>query len=340
KSGTSASFVIANKSDETKEAAAYTVSAPATTITNSNGNVSLVTNNGQSVNNTISSPQGFTVSVDWNGGNSWFTIGNNFNAGSQTVKATLVNNLSNVTIKTATVTLTNKIAGGQNLTYTVAPNFQTPVVTMISNTANRLEGTTVSMIKNTSNSNLNSTITLRAKAIGGTQIGVTGGLSVTPVTTSTALETDYMVKVAYNASQSSGTITFYNKSNTAKQTKLNVTIKNNTVVYPPTNEPAIELTKFWVAPSIFTGPHSATKNCPEGWFVPDHYHFGDMVDDGAEKVAAVYCPDGQYWFANTGKSGGKYVADWPGWVSAYINGTPGWSQDSNNILNIRCIKTK
>lgn len=337
KSGTNASFVIANKSDETKETAPYTVNAPVTTITNGNGNVSLVTNNGQSISNTISSPEGFTASVDWgSGGIQWFNLNNSsFNAGNQTVTASQINDLSaDGTIKIATVTLTNKIAGGQNLTYTVTPDFQAPVVTMASNNSNQLTEKTVTMHRHTLT---NSTITLRAMAIGGTNITVSNNeFQITPATNSNTMTTDYVITLPNNTSVTSGTITFKNKANEGKTTTLSLNVVEG-MAYPEAVEPAIELTNYWVAPTIFTGPQSATKDCPAGWFVPSNTHFHNMAVDGVERVKEVYCPSGNYWTSGWG-SGPWFI--YAGYVNHYMTQWTGFKKDASAVLNIRCIKAK
>lgn len=335
-SGTNASFVIANKSDETKATETYTVNAPVTTITNGNGNVSLVTNNGQTISNTISSPEGFTASVDWGNGIQWFNLnGDSFNAENQTVTASQINNLSaDGTIKTATVKLTNKIAGGQNLTYTVTPDFQAPVVTMASNNSNQLAEKTVTMHRHKLT---NSTITLRVMAIGGTNITVSNSdFQITPATNSNTMTTDYVITLANNTSVTTGTITFKNKANEGKTTALNLNVVEG-MAYPEAEEPAIELTNYWVAPTIFTGPQSDIHNCPAGWFVPRNTHFQNMAVDGVERVKEVYCPSGTYWTSGWGT--GPWYID-AGKVNHYMTTNRGYKRDASNVLNIRCIKAK
>ena len=125
---TAGSFKIVNKSDPAK-IQTVTVQAPVTfnTAPATSKNLDVIAN--RYVDNSANFPEGFTVSVNWNGATAnWFTLNNtNFGSGNQNIRATMKNQ-SGMTIKAATVTLKNKIQGGEDKTYTVTPVFQAPTI--------------------------------------------------------------------------------------------------------------------------------------------------------------------------------------------------------------------
>ena len=135
KSGNSATFQIANKSDETKATTTYTVNAPATTIEASNLYVKAA--NSGNTNISVTSPEGVKATVlNWNGGDQWFDISTDQTTGSgaKNIVITQRNNI-NAIMKSVTIRLTNKIAGGASKDITVTPNgFVTPTLSESSKT--------------------------------------------------------------------------------------------------------------------------------------------------------------------------------------------------------------
>lgn len=122
KSGNSATFQIANKSDETKATTTYTVNAPATTIEASNLYVKAA--NSGNTNISVTSPEGVKATVlNWNKGDQWFDISTDQTTGSgaKNIVITQRNNI-NAIMKSVTIRLTNKIAGGASKDITVTPN--------------------------------------------------------------------------------------------------------------------------------------------------------------------------------------------------------------------------
>lgn len=135
KSGNSATFQIANKSDETKATTTYTVNAPATTIEASNLYVKAA--NTGNTNISVTSPEGVKATVlNWNKGDQWFDISTDQTTGSgaKNIVITQRNNI-NAIMKSVTIRLTNKIAGGASKDITVTPNgFVAPTLSESSKT--------------------------------------------------------------------------------------------------------------------------------------------------------------------------------------------------------------
>ena len=135
KSGNSATFQIANKSDETKATTTYTVNAPATTIEASNLYVKAA--NSGNTNISVTSPEGVKATVlNWNKGDQWFDISTDQTTGSgaKNIVITQRNNI-NAIMKSVTIRLTNKIAGGASKDITVTPNgFVAPTLSESSKT--------------------------------------------------------------------------------------------------------------------------------------------------------------------------------------------------------------
>ncbi|MEY8612805.1 hypothetical protein AALM74_26920, partial [Parabacteroides segnis] len=347
KSGTSASFVIANKSDETKEAAAYTVNAPATTIT-ATDNLNMNTLASQNVTNTINSPEGCTASVNWGtGGQAWFDLSaTNFNANNQALKMTTKGNITTLTnIQKATITLTNKITGGTVKTFTVTPVFQTPTIKQTSSNANTLNGDAITMYKNPSSPSLNSFITLQITAIGGSSISVSNGLSVTGATSSNSAVTSYTVKVAYNTNQSSGTITINNKD-ASESKKLNVNIATAQVIYPGTNEVATDGTIRWIGPVIKEGTWydaTAANICPTGWRVQSFLEIKSLGKNTETKafldaLLTNVGPSGEVWSINTLANGEGYLFATRSYDHFGNNSETG--DNKSKIKSIRCVMDK
>lgn len=347
KSGASASFIIANKSDETKETATYNVSAPVTTIT-ATDNLNMNTLTSQNVTNTINSPEGCTATVSWGtGGQAWFNLSaTNLNANNQALKMTTVNDIATKTnIQKATVTLTNKITGGVAKTFTVTPVFQTPTVIQTSSNANTLNGDAITIYKDPSTPSLNSFITLQITAIGGSSISVTNGLSVTSATSSTSAVTSYTVKVVYNTNQSSGTITIKNKD-ASKSKQLNVNIATAQVIYPGTNEVATDGTIRWIGPVIKEGTwnDATTANtCPTGWRVQDWYEIKALGKNANTKafldaLLKNVGPSGEVW-------GSSALSNGEGSVFAarsydHFGNNKETGDNKSKIKSIRCVKDK
>ncbi|UBD75862.1 hypothetical protein K6V26_05840 [Parabacteroides goldsteinii] len=135
KSGNSATFQIANKSDETKTTT-YTVNAPVTTITATDNFYVKAANSG-STNISVTSPEGVKATVlNWNKGDQWFDISTDQTTGSgaKNIVITQRNNI-NAIMKSVTIRLTNKIAGGASKDITVTPNgFVAPTLSESSKT--------------------------------------------------------------------------------------------------------------------------------------------------------------------------------------------------------------
>lgn len=135
KSGNSATFQIANKSDATKATTTYTVNAPATTIEASNLYVKAA--NSGNTNISVTSPEGVKATVlNWNKGDQWFDISTDQTTGSgaKNIVITQRNNI-NAIMKSVTIRLTNKIAGGASKDITVTPNgFVAPTLSESSKT--------------------------------------------------------------------------------------------------------------------------------------------------------------------------------------------------------------
>lgn len=176
-STTGGSFKIVNKSDATK-VTTVTVNAPATVNTApSNKNLDVIAN--RYTDNNVNFPEGFTVSVNWNGATSnWFTLNStNFASGNQTVR-TSMKNQSGMNIKAAIVTLKNKIAGGEDKTYTITPIFQAPAISYANGNVpaqNSMSGTIINLYKVTS-----SRVQFKASALGGSYVkNKSGNITVT-----------------------------------------------------------------------------------------------------------------------------------------------------------------
>ena len=126
------SLVIANKSDDRRETT-LSIDFPSAAMSYS-GNTTILAKSNTNNNLTITAPEGMTASVtNWGGGGEWFTITNNAQSGNGTI--TLVQgNINSVTIKPATLKLTNKISSGGDQTITVTPTFEAPTLSATSGT--------------------------------------------------------------------------------------------------------------------------------------------------------------------------------------------------------------
>lgn len=362
KSGTSASFVIANKSDETKETAAYTVNAPVTTIT-ATDNLNMNTLASQNVTNTINSPEGCTASVNWGtGGQAWFDLSaTNFNANSQALKMTTKSNITTLTnIQKATITLTNKITGGTVKTFTVTPVYQFISTEQTSSTGNNLIGTAINMVKMSSNSGYHAQITLKVVSLGGSKVAVSGtGLKLTGANSSTTYTASYTLDAAYNAA-ASGTLTITNYQNANSKKTYTINVVDGTVTYTSKSTgntyPALEMASYWVAPVTegLWNFNDAQSKCPEGWRLPNRGDFQNFVrydkQNMIDKFLAGGDPNGKG--CNDAPNDVAYWSSYSTYTYACIannfNSYNYYRAGSNNFsdatsgkkLNVRCIKNK
>lgn len=235
---TGGSFKIVNKSDASK-IQTVTVQAPVATMTATNL-TGLPVTLGTSQNSTVNSPEGFQASINWGGGNAWFDLtGGDANLNfAKTVKAVGVrvkSSLGNVSIKKATVTLTNKIRGGANITFTVQPTMGTPTLkkTAASISGSLPTGSNIALANNTrltlyKTDAANSTMTISATCYGGSKAVISGtGLSVSPNNTLTT-NTTQNYTVTSTANSGTGTLTIYNSDNT-KTVALPITMADGEI---------------------------------------------------------------------------------------------------------------
>ena len=165
---TAGSFKIINKSDPTK-IQTVTVQAPVTFNTAPAASKNLDVIASRYVDNSANFPEGFTVSVNWNGATAnWFTLNKtDFTGGNQSIRATMKNQ-SGMSIKAATVTLKNKIQGGEDKTYTITPVFQAPALSYANGnvpTQNSMSGNTINLYQVTS-----SRVQVKASVLGGSYV--------------------------------------------------------------------------------------------------------------------------------------------------------------------------
>ena len=359
KSGTSASFVIANKSDETKETAAYTVSAPATTIT-ATDNLNMNTLASQNVTNTINSPEGCTASVNWGtGGQAWFDLSaTNFNANNQALKMTTKSDITTLTnIQKATITLTNKITGGTVKTFTVTPVYQFISAEQTSSTSasDKLNGTTFNMLKASGLSGYHAQITLKVLSLGGSKVTVSGtGLKISGAASSTAYTASYTLDAAYNAA-ASGTLTITNYQNSGSKQTYTISVKDQTVTYTSKSTgktyPALEMKNYWVAPVTegLWNYNDAQSKCPDGWKLPDKDDFRNFVNNDLQGTKDVFLPgallgDGgfyEYWGSSRNNNGKGHVIDNSEYCfNFWKNPTKVYGEDPSYKETVRCIKNK
>ncbi len=126
-------LVIANKSDDRRETT-LNIDFPSAAISYT-GNTTILAKSNTNNSLNITAPLGITASVtNWGGGGQWFTITNNAQNENGTI--TLVQkDVSSVTMKPATIKLTNKIIGGGDQTITVTPTgFVAPTLSASSKT--------------------------------------------------------------------------------------------------------------------------------------------------------------------------------------------------------------
>ena len=206
---------VMNYTDNTKFTE-YSANVIKSDLTVENATVNLNAAANQTVTNKITAcPLGYTASVtDWGtGGSAWFDITStnpSTTPGEQSIGFKVKANLANtVVIKEATVTLTNKITDGGNITFTVKPVFQAPTLNMTS--GNVVKGNTMQFT--------------------GT---VYGGVTATSNNTSyatVATGTDKKTVTITGVAPGSTTITVKNASDNTKTSTFTITVKD--VVLPP-----------------------------------------------------------------------------------------------------------
>ena len=218
---TSGSFAVVNRLHP-EQSTAITVDAALTVNADPTANNDLTVAPGKSVDNSANFPEGFTTEVDWDGGNQWFTVNNsnNFGSGSQTVRCTM-NNTDGMTMKKATVTLKNKIKGGEDRTYTVTPVF--PGLTAVaSGTPSPTQNKALSAGKVQLYRVSNSQVQVKVSAFGGSclKTGVTG---ITVDGSGGSAKTDNVYTIKY-VSGNGGNLVFAHKQDATKTLTVNVGI--------------------------------------------------------------------------------------------------------------------
>lgn len=247
----SGSFKIYNKSNNTQVQTVNVTATSAVMTATANTNLG-VTLNG-SVSPAVTSPEGFKTSVNWGGGNAWFNLNkNDYPNTDKNVKATVPGTLGNISIKKATVTMTNKIRGGANLTFTISPTMGTPTLTKTaSSVSGSLPTANNSALANNATLTLykidasNSTMTVRGVCYGGTKPVISG--SNLSVNNNNALtnNTTYDYTITSTSNNTTGKLIVYNSDNT-KSVTLNITVKDGEIrldktdvrLYPKTGQTA------------------------------------------------------------------------------------------------------
>lgn len=246
----SGSFKIYNKSNNALVQIVNVTATSAVMTATANTNLG-VTLNG-SVTPAVTSPEGFKASVNWGGGNAWFNLNkSDFANTDKNVKATVPSSLGNISIKQATITMTNKIRGGENKTFTITPTMGTPTLTKTAASIGGSLPTANGALANNAALTLykkdgaNSTMTVSATCYGGTKPVISGtGLSVNNNNTLTTNVTQAYT-ITSTVTSGSGKLIIYNSDNT-KNVTLNITMKDgeirldktNVALYPKTGQTA------------------------------------------------------------------------------------------------------
>lgn len=252
KSATEGSFKVVNKSDPEK-IHTVTVQAVATTITAANI-AALTVTPGTSQNSAANSPEGFTASVTgWGDGSAWFELPTgNFDKGSVNIAAQVKQTIGNIGIKTATVTLKNKIRGGEDKTFTVTPVLAAPTTAFVSSSPTQntytANATTMKLYRITG-----SKVNITATSFGGNKVINPSGVTVTGAGGNNTTNT-YTVTLANGAS--SGSFTLANNSDPSKTKVISVSAPVADVANPSSN-PSLAVT-----PNAQT---SITTSSPEGF---------------------------------------------------------------------------
>lgn len=248
---TAGSFTVVNKLHP-EQSTAITVVAAETVTTAPAAARDLTVASGKYVDNTASFPEGFTTEVSWNGGSAWFTVnnGNNFGSGSQTVRCTM-NTTDGMTMKPATVTLRNKIAGGENKTYTVSPVFVAPTAANGGGqapTQNKTLASNAIKLYRVSGSK----VLLKVSALGGTYLK--SSVSGFNVTGGNNNNTDNVYTVTWSSGTTSGNLVFAHKQDANKTLSISVA----------SLDPAITAVNTNVTAAANNGTTNITVSSPEG----------------------------------------------------------------------------
>lgn len=227
------SFKVVNKSDESKETLVQ-VSLLDVTITPvfndvTGGNtcsekkVTMKLQNGSSFKLTTTSVSGVNPEITYpSGGPQWLTCtGGTLKAASTSNSLVFTLNKANITseAKTATVTLKNLIAGGEDIVYTVEPEYLIPTLTSSASPSMQVDNS----------GNTLPTITITGNCIGGSTIEGPAWLTFSPTSSN---EEAFSYNVSINPSSNSlptsspgyQTITIKNKTKTDKVKSISVNI--------------------------------------------------------------------------------------------------------------------
>ena len=261
KNATEGSFKVVNKSDPAK-IHTVTVQAVATTITAANI-AALTVTPGTSQNSAASSPEGFTADVTgWGDGSAWFELPTgDFAKGSVNVAARVKQTIGNIGIKTATVTLKNKIRGGEDKTFTVTPVLAAPTTAAKKSSsptqnAYTTNATTMKLYQVTG-----SKVVFDASSFGGNKVLNTTNVTVAGGGNNNTTN-EYTVTLATGAT--SGSFTLANNSDPSKTKTISVSAPVADVANP-SNNPSLAVT-----PNAQT---SITTSSPEG-FTADVTNWG------------------------------------------------------------------
>lgn len=214
---TSGSFIVANKSDNSKRTT-ITVTGLSADITVNNANLTVTAaNSGNTSFGGINSPEGCTASLlnnSWNGGGQWFDFAkSSVEKGNNKVFTITQRNNVNTTMKAVTIRLTNNIAGGPSKDITLTPTgFVAPI----------LNATTTEL---TGIRNYSTTLSITATAGGWSYVSN----SNSNVVTVSANGTTYTITPLL--SQGNTTLTFKNNSDANKTATKTFTVKNSSVNY-------------------------------------------------------------------------------------------------------------
>jgi hypothetical protein len=260
---TSGSFTLANNSDPSKTKT-ISITAPATTMTAKN--VRLTATASATVTSACTSPEGYTATtadINWGGGGAWFELPTtSYGAGSTNFSVRVKSSLTNIAIKTATVTLRNKITGGTNVSFTVTPVLAAPTTAYVTGSSSPTQNTyvanaTTMKLYRVTGSKLNITAT----SIGGNKVINPSGVTVAGAGGNNTTNT---YTVTLNNGASSGSFTLANNSDPSKTKTISVSAPVADVANP-SNNPSLAVT-----PNAQT---SITTSSPEG-FTADVTNWG------------------------------------------------------------------
>ncbi|MFV0580725.1 MAG: beta strand repeat-containing protein [Parabacteroides gordonii] len=260
---TSGSFTLANNSDPSKTKT-ISITAPATTMTAKN--VTLTATASATVTSACTSPEGYTATtadINWGGGGAWFELPTtSYGAGSTNFSVKVKSSLTNIAIKTATVTLRNKITGGTNVSFTVTPVLAAPTTAYVTGSSSPTQNTytanaaTMKLYRVTG-----SKLNITATSIGGNKVINPSGVTIAGAGGNNTTNT-YTVTLAGGAT--SGSFTLANNSDPSKTKTISVSAPVADVANP-SNNPSLAVT-----PNAQT---SITTSSPEG-FTADVTNWG------------------------------------------------------------------